>query len=78
MTGLEALQALREGKKVTTSDMKGSYYAYIIEFEEDGKPRREIQWVGTWDDEPYNPYKWCNGDPFHADYFLEDDWEVVE
>ena len=72
------MQALREGKKVTTPLMKDSYYAYIIEFIENGRLRREIQWVGTWDDEPYNPYKWCNGDPFQADQFLTDDWEIVE
>lgn len=78
MTGVEALQALRDGKKVTTSVMKDSYYAYIIEFEENGKTHRIIQWVYIWDDEPFNPYRWCNGDPFHADEFLTDDWELVE
>lgn len=78
MTGVEALQALRDGKKVTTPNMKDDYYAYLIEFEEDGRTHREIAWVGTWDDEPFNPYLWCNGDPFHADYFLRDDWEIVE
>jgi len=85
MTGVEALQALRDGKKVTNSSMEGSYFAYVIEYELGGKSYRRVAWVGyervawvgDWEDE-YDPLMWCNGDPVDTTDFLRDDWEIVE
>lgn len=78
MTGVEALQALRDGKKVTNSSMKNECYAYVIEYTLKDRRYREITWVGTWEPGPVNPYMWCGGDPFDGSEFLVDDWEVVE
>jgi hypothetical protein len=78
MTGTEALQALREGKKVTNSSLNGNYFACVLEYEMAGKSYKEIAWVGTWEPGPVNPYMWCGGDPFDGSDFLTDDWEIVE
>jgi hypothetical protein len=78
MTGVEALQALREGKKVTHEDYKPYHYLYVIEYTMNGKPYKEIACVGTWEPGPVDPMMWCGGDPVNVTYFLQDDWEIVE
>lgn len=77
MTGIEALQALREGKKVTNSTMKGGWFARVFT-PEDGAPHTLIAWVPT-----HKEYKnllpsWCDGNPLDGSEFLVDDWKVVE
>lgn len=78
MTGIEALVALQEGKKVTKPCYKGSYYAYMIEHELYAKPYKSIVWIGTWEQSPIDPMVWYNSDIVNVDLFLQDDWEVVE
>jgi len=76
MTGVEALQALRDGKKVTNSDYKPDYYVYAVEYIQGGKKHRQIAAVGVWDPGPISPTFWCGGDPVNATDFLRDDWEL--
>ncbi len=78
MTGIEALQALREGKKVTNDDYKPYHYVYVIEYMMNGEPYKQIVYVGTWELGPVDPMMWRYGDPVKATDFLRDDWEVVE
>lgn len=78
MTGVEALQALRDGKKVTNSTLKGDYFARVFTPEKDGAPYTRIAWVLTHEEHENWVQAWCGGDPFDGSDFLEDDWEVVE
>lgn len=77
MTGVEALQALRNGKKVTNSTMT-SYYAVVFTPEKDGVLYTRIAWVPTHEAHENWVHAWCGGDPFDGSDFLEDDWEIVE
>jgi hypothetical protein len=78
MTGVEALQALRDGKKVTNSTLKGDYFARVFTPEKDGAPYTTIAWVPSHEEHENWVQSWCGGDPFDGSDFLEDDWEVVE
>jgi len=82
MTGLEALQALREGKKVTNSTMT-SYFAVVLTARNhtapnNGYPYKRIAWVPAHEADEDLVEAWCAGDPFDGSEFLVDDWEVVE
>jgi hypothetical protein len=78
MTGIEALQALREGKKVTNEDYKPYHYIYVIEYMMNGKPYKQIACIGAYEPGPVDPMMWRYGDPVDATHFLKDDWEIVE
>ncbi len=77
MTGVEALQALRDGKKVTNSTMP-SFFAVVFTPEKDGAPYTRIAWVPTHEADENWVQAWCGGDPFDGSEFLVDDWDVVE
>ena len=83
MTGLEALQALMDGKKLTIPDIRKmnvdseeEFYVQVFKCRF-GFP--EMVWFST-TGEPVitNPstYQYCN--LVDASLFLRDDWEVVE
>ena len=77
MTGLEALQALLENKKVTNSTMT-SYYAVVFTPEKDGATYTRTAWVPIHEADENWVQAWCAGDPFDGSEFLVDDWEIVE
>lgn len=76
MTGIEALQALREGKKVTHPEYAPDYYVFAVEYISGGKKHRQFAAVGAWDKGPISPTFWCGGDAVNASDFLRDDWEL--
>ena len=85
MTGIEALQALLDGKKLTIpefqkpfEDSQDSYYIKCVERMFMGKPYRTIMWVSTlgWAVDS-NPSTGEYGNLVDASLFLRDDWEVV-
>lgn len=86
MTGVEALQALLDGKKLTIAefqkpfaDSQDSYYIQCVERMFMGKPYRHIMWVSTlgWAVDS-NPSTGEYGNLVDASLFLRDDWEVVK
>lgn len=85
MTGVEALQALLDGKKLTIpefqkpfEDSQDSYYIQCVERMFMGKLCRNIMWVSTlgWAVDS-NPSTGEYGNLVDASLFLRDDWEVV-
>lgn len=78
MTGIEALQALLEGKKVTNLEMKGHYYACVIKYTIEGSLLTKIAWVEACVTDDELDWVWQFSDPFNVSDFLQDDWEVVE
>lgn len=78
MTGLEALQALRDGKKVTNANMRNDYKAVVLTFETQDCLLTRIAWV-NWDvsDEDFK-YALEFSINFDGTDFLKDDWEIVE
>lgn len=85
MTGLEALQALLDGKKLTIpefqkpfEDSQDSYYIQLVERMFMGKQYGEIMWVSTLGySVDSNPSTCEYGNLVDASLFLRDDWEVV-
>ena len=78
MTGPEALQALREGKKVTNKGMKNYFKAVVLTYKNEYHSLTRIAWV-EWDRTGEElEYAWEFSDPFNGSDFLTDDWEVVE
>jgi hypothetical protein len=78
MTGTEALQALREGKKVTNEGMKNSFKAVVLTCKNEDYTLTRIAWVDWHETDEYLKYAWEFSDPFNGSDFLTDDWEVVE
>lgn len=82
MTGLEALQALMDGTKVTLPDIRKMYansneefYVQIFEYNL-GSPY--MVWCSTTGEEVVtNPSTLEYGNLVDASLFLRDDWEVV-
>jgi hypothetical protein len=78
MTGPEALQALRDGKKVTNANMKDWNKAVVLTCEIEGYSLKRIAWVEYDRTDEDLEYAWEFSDPFNGSDFLTDDWEVVE
>ena len=78
MTGVEALQALRDGKKVTNANMRNDYKAVVLTFETQDCLLTRIAWV-NWDESDEDlKYAWEFSINFDGTDFLKDDWEIVE
>ena len=78
MTGLEALQALRDGKKVTNANMKNDYKAVVLTYEKQGYSLTRIAWVEWRETDEDLKYAWEFSDNVNATDFLTDDWEIVK
>ena len=78
MTGVDALQALREGKKITNLDMKGHHYACVLKCNYKGNLLTRIAWLEDHRTDEELEYAWEFSDNFNGSDFLKDDWEVVE
>lgn len=70
MTGIEALQALRDGKKVVHHDFKDEYYIQVVELKKFTWSRRDGKEL------TFNPQDWDFNDQVDASLFLDDDWEI--
>lgn len=85
MTGVDALQAILDGKKLTIpefqkpyEDSSERYYVVLEERMFMGKPDRQIIWVSTLGySVDSNPSTCEYGNLVDASLFLRDDWEVV-
>jgi hypothetical protein len=78
MTGIEALQALREGKKVAHPDHDEEYYVQVIEYVLGGNTLKVIAWVRLDGQQiTLNPVTWGIINYVDASLFLHDDWEIV-
>jgi hypothetical protein len=83
MTGLQALQALMDGKKLTIPDIRKmdvdseeEFYVQVCEFVR-GDP--EMVWLSTTGERVItNPSTYEYGNFVDASLFLRDDWEVFE
>ena len=78
MTGVEALQALRDGKKVTNANMRNDYKAVVLTLETQGYSLARIAWVHWGETDEDLKYAWEFSDNFNGTDFLTDDWEIVE
>jgi len=84
MTGLEALQALRDGKKLTIpefqkpyEDSNERYYVALVERMFMGQTYKHIMWVSTLGySVDSNPSTGEYGNLVDAALFLRDDWEI--
>jgi hypothetical protein len=83
MTGIEALQALLDGKKLTIPDIRKmnidseeEFYVQVCEFV---RWNPEMVWLST-TGKPVitNPSTYEYGNLVDASLFLRDDWEVFE
>jgi len=83
MTGIEALQALLDGKKLTIPDIRKmntdseeEFYVQVCEFV---RFVPEMVWLSTTGERVItNPSTYEYGNFVDASLFLRDDWEVFE
>ena len=83
MTGLQALQALMDGKKLTIPDIRKmdvdseeEFYVQVCEFV---RFVPEMVWLSTTGERVItNPSTYEYGNFVDASLFLRDDWEVFE
>jgi len=76
MTGIKALQALRDGKKVVHRDFKEEYYIQVVHFVI-STTLKKIAWVRMDGKElTFNPQDWDSHDQVDASLFLGDDLEI--
>ena len=83
MTGIEALQALMDGKKLTISDIRkmndDSEEEYYVQVVKNVRWGPDMVWLSTTGERVItNPSTYEYSNRVDASLFLRDDWEVFE